>query len=235
MKRMSKITTLLLALVMVLAMSQATFAADGTFTFNGSEIEESDLNYSLSNMQPGDEMELTFVYSNASTEETDWYLSNEILETLEENGKASGGGYTYRLTNYGKSTGELDIYDSDAVGGQGSAVAEGLKQVNLGIEGDGSEEYIYIDTLQPGEAGSTVLYVALDGESQANNYENAEGELKVSYGVQVVGQEDVYKHVNVKTGDDTNIFGPAAIFIGALLLLIALLSFRKDRKDGEDA
>ena len=50
--------------------------------------------------------------------------------------------------------------------------------------------------------------------------------------------EDTYKHVTKKvyTGDTTNLILPVAAFLGALILLIlAVRSYRKDRKDGDRA
>ena len=234
MKKMRKFTILLLALMTVLMMSQAAFAADGTFTFNGEEITASDLSGGLGNMQPGDSLDLTFVYKNASSEDTEWYLSNTIIKTLEEGSRATNGGYTYTLTNHGVETGEVEIYNSDRVGGDGTTGGTGLEQVNSVIKGDGDEEYIYIDKLAPGQSGMTILHVELDGESQANYYENTDGELLVSYAVEIVGTEDVIKYV--KTGDENNLLLPAVAFVASLLLLIlAVLSFRKDRKDGDEA
>lgn len=246
MKKMTKITTLLLALLTVLMMSQAAFAEaqsvdGGTFTFNGSAINNKTadgggVDAALSNLEPGDSISLKFTYVNKDndSEETDWYMSNQILDTLES-ASAAGGGYSYKLINHA-STGDVTLFDSDAVGGQDKSIDEGLLQVNKAITGDGSEKYFFIDKLAYGASGSTEIIVALEGESQPNSYELTSGELSVAYAVEKVqGEEEtIYKHIN--TGDDTNILLPVAVFLAAALLLIyAIINIRKERKDGDEA
>ena len=79
MKRMTKITTLLLALMTVLMMSQAAFADNipvngGTYTYNGSAIVTSDvssLKEVLSGLEPGDSITITQTYENKSGNETE--------------------------------------------------------------------------------------------------------------------------------------------------------------------
>lgn len=246
MKKMTRSITLLLSLLMVLMMSQAAFAEPysvdgGTYTFNGSQISNgaaaSSIDAAIKDLEPGDTVSLTYKYVNkdSESEETDWYLNNQILDTLEDT-KATGGGYSYKLVNHGKSTGNVTLFDSNAVGGQDTSIDEGLKQVNKAITGDGGEKFIYIDTLAYGEGGSTEIIITLEGESQPNSYETKTAELSVAYAVEKkVGEETtIYKHVN--TGDTTNILLPAIVFIAALVLLIlSFKSIRKDRKDGEEA
>ena len=238
---MRKITTFLLALMMVLAMSQLTWADDstlqgGAYIYNGgSSIDTanvSSIDSAIAGLEPGDSITINQTYRNDSDAETNWYIENEVLKTLEDQSAASGanGGYTYRLTVGGNV-----IFDSDTVGGVDAPDSkEGLKQAT-----DATSEWFYIGTLEPGDAGRTSLYVALDGESQANVYEGTDGALEIRYAVEEVTEESVVNHVpgkGVKTGDDTNVLGPVLTFIAAVILLIlAILSFRKDGKDGEDA
>ena len=247
MKKMRKITTILLTLVMMLMMSQAAFAQDrtangGDFIFDGTDLswDESSgsIEEALSGLQPGDTVTIKISYKNDSDEKTDWYLRNEVLKTLEDASRAAGGGYSYKLTNHGK-TGTMDIFDSDAVGGsdryEPSGIAKGLKAATDATE---MEDFFYIDTLKANEGGYTELVVGLDGESQANVYENTAAELQLEYAVELEETEDVYKYIHKKvdTGDMTNLMIPAAVFTGALLLLVpTVLSYRKDRKDGEEA
>ncbi|MBQ6440000.1 MAG: hypothetical protein IJJ06_07635 [Mogibacterium sp.] len=247
MKKMRKITTVLLALIMMVMMSQAAFAQDrtangGDFIFDGTDLSwdeaSGSIEEALSGLQPGDKVTIKISYQNDSDEKTDWYLRNEVLETLEDASNASGGGYSYKLTNHGK-TGTLDIFDSNAVGGSDAyepgGIAKGLKAATDATE---MEDFFYIDTLEADEGGYTELTVGLDGESQANVYENTAAELQLEYAVEVEETEDVYKYIRKKvdTGDMTNIMLPAAVFAGALVLLVlTVLSYRKDRKDGEEA
>ena len=241
MKRMTKITTLLLALITVLMMSQAAFAetskaSGGTYTFDGSEITQSggDIKDAISGLQPGDSVEIEFVYENDTDDETEWYLRNEVLESLKSAAEDSGG-YTYKLTNYGK-TGTLDIFDSNAVGGSEAYEPDGIAKGLLGAT-DATDEFFHIDTLSKGQSGRTVLTVGFDGESQGNAYENSDAVVEVQYAVELVTGETVYKHVKrtVRTGDDTNIVLPLAVLIaGVILLALAAWSRRRDRKDGEE-
>jgi hypothetical protein len=244
MKRMRKITTLLLALMTVLMMSQAAFAETvngGTFSFDGSEISNSDADFSIdeaiSNMEPGDSVTFNFEYTNDSDEETEWYLENQIVKTLEEMG-GENGGYTYKLINHGAAEGTVTIFDSEAVAGaddQNPDTADkGLKSAT-----NATEDWLYIDTLKAGQSGSTELTVALDGESQANSYQATDGQLRIAYAVETIEGETIYKHVpgkRVDTGDMTNLMTPILMFIGAaVLLVLTIFSFRKDRKDGDEA
>lgn len=242
MKRMRKITVLLLALMMTLAAAQAALAETydgGTYSYDGSAINNSkansDIDKEIAGLQPGDEMTFTFTYQNDSDSETEWYLENSVVKTLEENSSAENGGYTYELINYGKKEGEVTIFSSEAVAGDEDQdpdkTNEGLKSAT-----DATGDWLYIDTLAAGQSGTTTLRVALDGESQANSYQTTNGQLRINYAVAETPEEDVVVYKTVKTGDDTNIALMAAIFLGALaLLILAFLSYRKDRKDGEEA
>lgn len=242
MKIIRKITVLLLALTMIFMMSQAAMAESydgGTFSYDGSKITNSQaaktIDEAIAGLQPGDEMTFTFTYKNDSKVSTEWYLENTIVKALEDGG-AQNGGYTYELVNDGKKEGKVVIFSSKAVAGQDSANPD-KKNKGLKTATDATGDWLYIDTLTPGQSGTTTLTVALDGESQANSYQNKDGQLRLVYGVEdtAVG-EDIIKHVTVKTGDETNIVLPVAMFAGAVLLLIlALLSGKKDRKDGKEA
>jgi hypothetical protein len=242
MKKMSKITTLLLTLITVLMMSQAAFAEStpvngGTYTFNGSAIVTSgvtSLEASLKGLEPGDSITITQTYVNSSDEETEWYIRNEILDTLESS-KDMNGGYTYKLVSGGQT-----LFDSEAVGGRDSESDEqGLKQLNDAITGENAgEKWIHIDTLKSGAKGTTTLTVALDGESQANIYQGTNGKLDIQYAVEETAKEGetIYKTKAVDTGDTTSLILPIAAFLGAaVLLVLAIMSYRKDRKDGEEA
>ena len=194
----------------------------------------SSLNDVLSGLEPGDSITITQTYENQSGNDTEWYIKNTIIETLEDDLEMNGG-YSYKLVSGGQT-----LFDSDAVGGEDSESDEqGLEQINDAITGENAgEKWIHIDTLKSGAKGSTTLTVALDGESQANAYETKEGELGIQYAVEDVakGGQVVYKHKNVDTGDTTSLILPMAIFLGSLLLLIlAIMSYRRDRKDGEEA
>jgi len=239
MKKMTRIMTLLLALMTILVMSQAAFALDstlegGTYTYDGDEITTDNpgaIQEALSGMEPGDSVTINQTYVNESDNNTEWYLRNEVLDAFEK--ASEEGGYTYILTSGG-----VEIFNSDQVGGTDAPDAS--DKVGLKLATDATGEWIHIDSLGPGESGETTLYVALDGESQANVYQSTDSVIELQYAVEDEELEDVIKHVpgkGVNTGDSTNMLLPIMVFLGAaLLLVLALVSYRKDkRKDGEQA
>ena len=112
---------------------------------------------------------------------------------------------------------------------------EGLKAAT-----NATDDWLYIDTLKNGQSGVTKLTVALDGESQANSYQSTKGQLKIAYGVENVAEgEIIYNHIpgkTVRTGDDANLLLPVLLLtLAAILLILTILSFKKDRKEGEEA
>ena len=246
----TRLMTLLLALSMVLAMSQMAMAepyeADGgTYRFNGSDIVATGATSVMDQIdtlvEPGDTVTIDLTYTNGTGDTTEWYLENTVLDSLEA-AEARNGGYTYILTNIGPDGKETELFNSDAVGGTDSpaGAGEGLEQATNATKGKyaNSPDYFFIQELEGGESGTTRLVVALDGESQPNAYQDKDAEIEFSYAVEVQGSEDIYKHVRktINTGDTTNFILPAVTFLAALILLIlAVRSYRKDRKDGDRA
>ena len=237
MNKIRKAIVFVLAIGIITAMSTAVFADSskmngGTYDFNGSAIVTEgtgSINNAVSGLEPGDDVTITMTYTNSTDDVTEWYMQNDIIKSLEDSSKAANGGYTYSLTNVGPDGTETEIFNSDAVGGNSKAAGEGLHQAD-----NATDEWFFIQELKAGQSGKTLLHVALDGESQVNSYENTEAELTVSYAVEKKAEgETIYKHVNVKTGDNTRIVGTVAIFLASLILLIlGFISRRKDRKEG---
>lgn len=249
MKR-TRFMTLLLTLTMVLAMSQMalaeTYKADGgTYRFNGKDIVATG-GTSISDqidtlVEPGDTVTIDLTYTNGTGDTTEWYLENTVIESLEE-ADAKNGGYTYILRNIGPDGAVNEIFNSD-VGGTGTTPAEageGLEQATNATKGKyaNSPDYFFIQTLEGEQSGTTQLVVSLDGESQVNTYQEKHAEIEFSYAVEVQGTEDIYKHIRktINTGDTKNLILPAITFLAALILLIlAVRSYRRDRKDGDRA
>ena len=245
----TRLMTLLLALTMVLAMSQmamaGTYKADGgTYKFDGNDIVatgSTSIRDTIRNIEPGDTVTIVLKYTNSTGDTTDWYMENTVRNILEA-ADAKNGGYTYILKNIGPDGTETEIFNSDAVGGEGSpeGAGVGLQQATNATEGEyeNSEDYFFIQTLEGGESGTTQLEVTLDGESQINSYQDKDAEIEFNYAVETQGTEDIYKHVRkrINTGDTTNFILPAVTFLGALILLVlAYRNYRKDRKDGDRA
>ncbi|HIW41388.1 MAG TPA: hypothetical protein H9743_04470 [Candidatus Mediterraneibacter vanvlietii] len=217
--------------------------------FNGDEItsnfQSSDLADDASGIQPGDSIELSVSVENSADTETDWYMTNEIVRTLEDaSAAAEGGSYEYRLIYADPSGEETVIYDSTTVGGETeNGSSEGLHQI-----GDTTEEYFYLGRLAEGEAGQVRVWLKVDGETQGNGYQQTLAQLRMNFAVEEAAagtaapgdenneQKTVVNRIvkTIKTGDTTNIVIVSAVALvsGLILLLIALkmLNDRRSRK-----
>lgn len=246
MRKIKVTIVFLLSFMFLIGMSHAVFADSyppvngGTYTFDGNTITDSagpSIEEQINGLEPGDNLTITFEYVNDSSDTTYWYLENEIIETLENDANTTGGGYTYRLTDGD----DVVIFDSEAYGGEEAPAGlddVGLKGVTNAVDPD--DPWIFIRELGAHDSGETTLYVALDGESQVNSYEDKEGTLQVNYAVekQPPGEDKViYKPgTTTKTGDTFNpLFAILALTAALLAMLLAVLSYLKDRKDGEEA
>lgn len=107
-----KILCLVMTLVMTAGAATTAFArdyqgADGwQVTFDGSKMssnfQDNDVTDEMANIQPGDSIELKVNVMNSDSGSTDWYMTNEVIQTLEDaQQSAAGGGYIYRLTYVG--------------------------------------------------------------------------------------------------------------------------------------
>lgn len=127
-----------------------------------SNFKTSDLDEVIYGMQPGDNVVIELALRNENSSVTDWYMTNKVLQSLEEsteNKETGGGAYTYRLQYTDKDGRTKSLFDSDTVGGEGeSGAGEGLHQAT-----NATEEYMYLDTLAKGQGGHISLEVALDG------------------------------------------------------------------------
>lgn len=202
-----------------------------------SSFKTADLNDVIHNMQPGDTAVLTLSLENKNSSATDWYMTNKIISTLEDSANAaSGGAYTYILT-YKNPKGETKtLFSSDTVGGEENAGGEGLHAVSSALK-----DYFYLDTLKNGESGSVELVVALDGETQGNDYQNTLADLQMNFAVQLnetaaPSQPSKSTSTWVKTGDDTNLvpYFIAAGIGGALLLGLGAYSISMRRKEKKE-
>lgn len=205
-----QILAIALGLVLLITAGTAALAADEggqwEVSYAGGKQLESD--YTLSGladkvfqMQPGDEIELTANLSNKDSLSSNWYMTNKVLETLEQAAHTpAGGAYTYRLTYQGPGDAEeLELYNSQRVGGESTqtrALADnriGLQQATQGLE-----EWLYLDTLGSGQSGVVRLHVALDGESQGNTYQDTLARLQLNFAV-----DPVTEYSRTETRTDT--------------------------------
>ena len=149
-----------------------------------STFKTADLDDVIDLLQPGDEALMSLDLSNKNGASTDWYMTNKVLYSLEDrsrNKETAGGAYTYRLTYTNPKKEVTVLFDSDMVGGETvSKAGEGLHEAT-----DGMEEYFFLDELSTGQTGTIDLKVALDGETQGNDYQDTLADLEMQFAVEM--------------------------------------------------
>ena len=156
------------------------------FTGDGMEsnFQSSALSDAVYALQPGDSVMLSLALVNGDSQGTDWYMTNEVLSSLEDSqSMANGGAYAYRLA-YTNSLGEEAVlYSSENVGGEkDTGAGEGLREAT-----DSLDEFFYLDRLEAGGSGTVTLEVVLDGETQGNTYQNTLASLQMNFAVEKAG------------------------------------------------
>ncbi len=246
-KRIHIAAILLLTVVLTIGMSAVswadTFDFSGKCHYDGKEIKSSfttdEWAASQTELEPGDDLEYTVTYTNNSKDNTSWYMRNSVLETLEDaKEQAENGGYTYVLKNIGPDGKETVLFDNSEVGGETKTEdLEGLKQAT-----NATGEYFFIQDLKPGETGTTSLYVALDGETEVNDYMDTRGALMLSYAVENNSTNTTTEQPpqprqpgnpgSPRTGDDMDLMKFVLLMAGALIAaFLAIFSWRRDRRD----
>lgn len=256
---MKKILLTILAIA-VLLFPSFVFAAEGydagknfVVSYDGNEFKDNfngkDFDEVISGMEPGDSVAFRINIENNGAE-TDWYVSNSVLRSFEDNEKASGGAYSYRLSYIPSQGDKKELYSSDTVGGESTVGGKGLHQVP-----EDMEDFFFLDTLGEKQKGVVELEVGLDGETQDNSYQNADSSLAMQFAAE--GEQEPEENVSpgepedkpedetededepeddetyeeskeegksksskVKTGDENNIMVYAAILIIAGVLLL---------------
>ena len=228
-----KLAAFLLIMAVMLAMplvaNAETLNGEEGWTVNFTADEEMVSNFgasaiddTLKNMQPGDTANFNITLRNTSGTTVDWYMLNEIMKSLEDSTEASGGAYSYLLT-YSSSDGEsTELYNSDTVGGEDSKAPEGLHEVDSNLK-----NYMYLDRMHSGRAGTVNLKVMLEGESQGNIYQDTKADLRMRFAVEVVPTRYVV------TGDEGTNLKPVYIGMaaaGILLMALAIDGMVQNRK-----
>ncbi len=241
-----------LALAAFLVMSSAiTARADGYKGKDGWKAEFTgkaiDSNFTskafaeeVTSLQPGDHIEIRVAVKNGSDKGTDWYMSNEVLQSLEDSSPARGGAYTYELTWNGGGD-PVTLYSSKSVGGETvTAAGEGLHEAT-----DNLERFFYLDHLTGGGEGYITLKVALNGETQGNSYQNTLARLQLNFAVEKNGggsgdtpggpRSVTYTTDVVQTGDTGAMMLWAVVtLLCGLTLLVCAMAFLKKRRGGEE-
>lgn len=240
-----------MALTLTFGMSMTSFAEEFTgdddwgvyfsedkkmvSTFGKTEFDDRILQ-----MEPGDTTTITLTLENKYSEDTNWYMTNKVLETLEsaDDVQAQGGAYSYLLYYTDPSGAQTTLYDSDSVGGETIVDnREGLTQAT-----DSLEDWFFLDALGKGEKGSITLRVKLDGETQGNEYQDTLANLQMNFAVEVVSKTatpSTPKKVTTrpKTGDQTPIliFSIAALVSGLALIIIVIFRLRRRQEESTEA
>ena len=224
--------SILTALVLLLSLTVTAVAAEadnnedlGSLEYNGTKLIASsdfaDLNDYLSGMEPGDSVLFTVTLKNNGGEDADFWMKNDAIQSFEDNKKASGGAYTYILSYNGE-----ELYNNETVGGD---VADDLaKRGGLHEATEALKEFFFLDTLKSGDSAKVTLYVALDGLTQGNSYQDELSKINLTFGAE---------NHTVKTGDQTKTlpFYIALAASGAALAVVLVVLATRKRKGGEKA
>lgn len=219
------ILTALMAFALAMGSFGMAFAdsasASWNVTFNSdkkmvSDYDQSKIDADLQQMQPGDDLTLDVSIKNDSAESTEWYMTSTVIRSLEDANEASGGAYTYVLSYNGN-----ELYNSARVGGDGT---QGLHEID-----DATGSWLHVASLAPGQSGTVQLYMALDGMTQENVYQNREGGLQINFAV-----EDAAEPTRVVTGGQLPQTGDMLMdlliyAVCALLVALTALSWYRDR------
>lgn len=219
---------------------------NGSSSFDGNRIASDFDNKTIADMvtglQPGDDVSFTVTYRNDYSESTDWYMSNEIRQTLEKTlasakviegtGAPENGAYTYELIHVNKDGKSEVLFSNDTVGGDNDVVIGGKDEEGLEAATNALEEYFYIDTLKQGESGYVVLNVAFEGETEVNDYMDTNGGLAVKFAVELTATESDRTR-RPYTSDEPAHLGWYALMLGssAFLFVLAFYSMMENRKE----
>lgn len=232
-----------LAGVLALVSSVTTLAEDRKgasgwqVSFDGSKItnnfSKSDMDDEIYAMEPGDSVELTISLKNSFNGQADWYMRNQMLETLEKSAEIAGGAYDYLLTYKDASGATTTLYSSEKFGGEGRYNGVGLKGATTTLD-----EYFYLDRLGKEDTGVVKLKVALDGETLVNSYQSTLAVLQMDFATELVksGTSTQIPGRNreiIKTGDQSQIMLYILLTLGSglLLLMLAFLRMRREKEE----
>lgn len=237
MRRRCKSFGLAAVLVLLFLFSTTAFAEDRQgasgwqVSFDGKQMESNFTSGGMSDevgaMQPGDSVEFTIALKNNFSGQADWYMKNEVLESLEDAGNAAGGAYDYLLT-YTDTAGETStLYASEKFGGEGRIGGMGLHGATTTLE-----DYFYLDRMGSSASGTVKLKVALDGETLVNDYQDTLARLKMDFAVELVssGTEDTGAPGEntgtptgkiIRTGDEMDAVRSLILMFGSGVVLLA--------------
>lgn len=236
-----KILSLAMAMTLLVGASFSVQAEDyqgedgWNVTFDGKKMKNSftssDIDSAIYDILPGDSIEIHLDLQNTSKKSADWYMTNEVLQSLEDSKNvAEGGVYTYVLTYVNPEGKDRLLYSSEALEGEYIQEATGAL-----------EDYFFLDSIKAGKSGEIVLKVGLEGETQGNDYQNTLARMQMNFAVEptIEGSHTITKEKiieTIKTGDNAKVmvFVGVTLAAGLVCLILAILKMRKhdDDQDG---
>ncbi len=249
--KLRRMMILLAGLVLAFGMSTSAVMAESTTLigeahFNGKAISstfaDGEMEKAVSDLQPGDEVTFKVKYQNDYEKSTDWYMTNEVIQTLEKadaarkvlegTGTPENGGYTYKLIHKDKNGKKTVLFSNAKVGGEAKpANMQGLEQATNALD-----DWFFIQTLKQGEYGELTLNIAFEGETEVNDYMDTDGGVSLRFAVELTkpaGKSDKPDFEQVKTGDDFPLWPFIVMFAAGLAMLILFLA-RRRQHEGEE-
>lgn len=242
-----KITIVGIFLLAILAIGMKSQAANNpSVTFTEADqliLSDTSLGNVFEGMAAGDERTLAIEVKNENKNTTDFYMSAEAIQSLEEANKANGGAYRITLM-----VNDSVIYSNNSIGGassEGTTTSKGLYDVKE------LKDKLFVATLKTNEKAIVKFTMGLDGEAITNNennsYSNAVGQFNFEFqaaydgdkGLTVINREVVTINPNrvplannpVATGDPTNIWPIVlALLVGVLLVVTTMIVLIKKKR-----
>ena len=242
-----KITIVGIFLLAILAIGMKSQAANNpSVTFTEADqliLSDTSLGNVFEGMAAGDERTLAIEVKNENKNTTDFYMSAEAIQSLEEANKANGGAYRITLM-----VNDSVIYSNNSIGGassEGTTTSKGLYDVKE------LKDKLFVATLKTSEKAIVKFTMGLDGEAitnnESNSYSNAVGQFNFEFqaaydgdkGLTVINREVVTINPNrvplanrpVATGDTTNVWPIVLAFlVGVLLVITAIIILIKKKR-----
>lgn len=260
-KWLASVLALLLAVTPITAYAEDFSGGDGwKVSFDGkkmtSTFKNTDIDDKIYEMEPGDTVDFHIQLKNEYTQTTDWYMTNEVLKSLEDaQTVAEGGAYSYILTYIKQDGTKETLYSSEEVGGETkNASGEGLHQATNSLK-----DYFYLDRLKSGQSGEITLKVKLEGETQGNTYQDTLAKLQMNFAVELVddsttpgtpgtpgnpgsdnptktASRKTFSRTTVKTGDNSRVllYSIIALIAGLVCAGAVVYNVRQNREDAEE-
>ena len=252
-KWLASVLALLLAVTPITAYAEDFSGGDGwKVSFDGkkmtSTFKNTDIDDKIYEMEPGDTVDFHIQLKNEYKQTTDWYMTNKVLESLEDaQTVAEGGAYFYILTYIKQDGTKETLYSSEEVGGETkNASGEGLHQATNSLK-----DYFYLDRLKSGQSGEITLKVKLEGETQGNTYQDTLAKLQMNFAVELVDDSTTPgtsdnptktpskkspSRTTVKTGDNSRVllYSVIALIAGLVCAGAVVYNVRQNREDAEE-